>query len=152
MEIFFIVQSEPFQSCFDRHAFTGSKINLGQFYFANGTYADLWHGYIEDDIPAVAVKVWRGVKLSRNTLLGVEKVRKLDLYLHTHLTILLSQRLLKRLDDWQSCEHVNIVPFLGLLHREGHIPSLVIPYYENGDVIRYLKRNPTADRLQLVSN
>jgi len=41
------------------------KNQAWSFYFANGTYADLWHGYIEDDSPAVAVKVWRGVKLSR---------------------------------------------------------------------------------------
>ena len=72
------------------------------------------------------------------------------LYVHTYLTAL--QHLLKLLDEWQRCDHVNIVPFLGLLRREGNIPSLVIPYYENTDVMRYLRQNPTADRLMLVSD
>lgn len=62
------------------------------------------------------------------------------------------QRLLKQLDEWKCCEHLNVVPLLGLLPREGNIPSLIIPYYENSDVVRYLRRNPAADRLQLVSN
>jgi len=52
----------------------------------------------------------------------------------------------------KGCEHVNIVPFLGLLPREGNMPSLVVPYYENADVVRYLRRNPAANKLQLVSD
>ena len=65
---------------FDRHAFPNPKIKLSPFYFANGTYADLWHGHIDDDedVPAVAVKVWRA-RLPCNTLRDVEKVRKLVL-------------------------------------------------------------------------
>ena len=78
------------------------------------------------------------------------RFENLFLYVHTYLTAL--QHLLKQLDEWQRCDHVNIVPFLGLLRREGNIPSLVIPYYENTDVMRYLRQNPTADRLMLVSD
>lgn len=75
------------------------------------------------------------------------------MYLHiTYLTIITAiQRLSKQLDEWRHCEHINIVPFLGLLHREGNVSSLVIPYYENMDVMSYLRSNPTADKLLLVS-
>ena len=34
---------------------------------------------------------------------------------------------------------------------EGNVSSLVIPYYENMDVMNYLRSNPTADKLLLVS-
>lgn len=54
----------------------GPKIKLGPFCFAYGIYADLWHGYIEGNLPAVTVKVWRRAKLSKDTLRDVEKVRK----------------------------------------------------------------------------
>lgn len=69
-----------------------------------------------------------------------------------HLKITVTQCLMEHLDEWKRCEHVNIVPFLGLLHREGNIPSLVIPYYKDTDVLSYLRHNPTADKLLLVSN
>ena len=66
---------------FDQHAFPNPKIKLSQFYVANGTCSDLWHGYIDDDedVPAVAVKVWRVRPPCNNTLRDVKKVRKLVL-------------------------------------------------------------------------
>lgn len=62
------------------------------------------------------------------------------------------QRFLRQLDHWAKTRHPNIVPLRGVVLRIGNIPSLVIPYYKNGNVMNYLLRNPAADKLRLVSH
>jgi serine/threonine protein kinase len=57
----------------------------------------------------------------------------------------------KQLDQWKRCNHVNVVPFLGVEPRQGNLPSIVTPYYENGPVLQYLSANPTVDKLYLVN-
>jgi len=79
------------------------------------------------------VKVWRGVSLP------VENRKSLDM------------QLAKQLDQWKRCDHVNIVPFLGVVPRQGNLPSVVIPYYKGEHVMQYVSANPAADKLHLIN-
>ena len=38
-------------------------------------------------------------------------------------------------------EHPNVGGILGLSNSDGPVPFLVLPYFSNGDIIRYLKQN-----------
>lgn len=53
---------------------------------------------------------------------------------------------------WHRLSHPNILPFLGVCKRIGPSPAMISPMYENGDVGKYLRNNPTADRLDIVSS
>ena len=46
--------------------------------------------------------------------------------------------------------HPNIVPVHGYVTNMGTFPSPVTPYYANGDALRYLDRNPSANKLRIV--
>lgn len=52
--------------------------------------------------------------------------------------------------------HPNIVPVYGFVNNMGSgdlpSPATVIPYYGNGDALRYLAQNPKASKLQIVSS
>jgi serine/threonine protein kinase len=120
-----------FRHSFGRYLLKGeSKMSLSEFYVANGTHADLWRGVIEDKV--VAVKVWRAVSLSTSARNDFETL------------------LLQQLPEWDRCKHPNIVPFLGVVPKLGRLPSVVMPYFNNGTVNDYLVDNPMTDRLHLV--
>ncbi|KAF9785469.1 kinase-like domain-containing protein [Thelephora terrestris] len=46
-------------------------------------------------------------------------------------------------------EHANIIPFYGVSTTTSDF-SLVFPWYENGDIGRYLEQNPDVDRYDLL--
>ncbi|KAJ3575286.1 hypothetical protein NP233_g1203 [Leucocoprinus birnbaumii] len=50
---------------------------------------------------------------------------------------------------WVQFKHPNISPFYGLVFEE-EFPGLVMPYYENGDLVQYLRNHPNADKLHLM--
>ena len=53
---------------------------------------------------------------------------------------------------WRQLRHPNLLPFYGVLDDEFHpLLALVAPWMPNGHMIGYLKRNPGADRMRLVS-
>jgi len=47
-------------------------------------------------------------------------------------------------------EHSNILPLYGVSTNVTDF-SLVFPWYENGNIMQYLKRNPDIGRFALVS-
>ena len=49
---------------------------------------------------------------------------------------------------WRHLEHKNIVPLLGVASTSLHLISEWMP---GGDLIEYISKNPSADRLGLVS-
>ena len=49
---------------------------------------------------------------------------------------------------WKRLEHPNIVPFLGITSTP---PQLISEWVPNGDLIEYVKKHLSADRLRLVS-
>jgi hypothetical protein len=53
----------------------------------------------------------------------------------------------------RSFEHPNVGGIFGLINGYGPVPHLVLPYFSNGDIIRYLKRNPgktDGEKIELV--
>jgi len=125
-------ESARFQIFFGRNLLRmSSQMKFDEYYFANGAYADMWQARIGEDV--VAVKVWRGVSLS------VQNRRCLEMQLS------------KQLDQWKRCHHINIVPFLGAVPRQGNLPCVVTPYYKNGHVMQYISNNPMVDKLHLIT-
>ena len=60
---------------------------------------------------------------------------------------------LKQLEDWMDLKHPHVVEFLGFATQGGSykkLGGLVSQWYENGNVMDYLCKNPEADRLLLV--
>jgi len=47
---------------------------------------------------------------------------------------------------WMSLCHENIVPVIGIYSNNHPLPSIEVPYYENGNIMDYRKRWPAADR------
>lgn len=52
---------------------------------------------------------------------------------------------------WGQLSHPNLLPFYGL-HRSGAQLWLVSPWAENGNVVEFLRANPTANRVHLCSD
>lgn len=67
---------------------------------------------------------------------------------------LINQRLLREIRVRATVNHPNISPFFGvsLDFDRPLIPCLVSPYYQLGDISRYLVDHPSVDKLALVSN
>ncbi|KAG8768236.1 hypothetical protein FRC12_005694, partial [Ceratobasidium sp. 428] len=54
----------------------------------------------------------------------------------------------RELYTWSQLEHKNIVQLLGLVEFRGQV-AMVSPWMDNGTLLDYIKRNPTADRYHL---
>ncbi|QRV74673.1 Serine/threonine-protein kinase [Ceratobasidium sp. AG-Ba] len=54
----------------------------------------------------------------------------------------------RELHTWSKCKHPNVVPLLGLAEFDNRI-AMVSCWLENGDLRKYVNRNPAADRLSL---
>jgi len=52
---------------------------------------------------------------------------------------------------WSKLRHPNILPFYGASHT-ANPPFLVSAFMENGNLVRYLRNNPDANRVKLVSS
>ncbi|PPR05804.1 hypothetical protein CVT26_010154 [Gymnopilus dilepis] len=51
---------------------------------------------------------------------------------------------------WHRLEHPNVVKLFGTSYHMSGRPAMVMQWYDNGNAVDYLRKNPTADRLQLV--
>lgn len=58
------------------------------------------------------------------------------------------QRFLREVRVWQTLQHEQILPLLGVLIDE--YVSLVSPFINNGSLPGYLVRNPNSDRKRFV--
>ncbi|KAJ6594696.1 kinase-like domain-containing protein [Mycena capillaripes] len=97
---------------------------------AAGSFGDVWKGSIHGE--TVSVKIMR-------------------VYQETDVEALLKAFHHEAL-IWRQLSHPNLLPFFGLYYL-GDIKCqlcLVSPWMENGDMTRYLKNNPTVNRLSLV--
>ena len=51
--------------------------------------------------------------------------------------------MIESLKPWSKLKHDNIVPLYGVCGPSIRAyPGIVVPYYENGNVIQYLRKNP----------
>lgn len=51
---------------------------------------------------------------------------------------------------WKRLQHPNVVPFLGILSDMPPF-ELVHDWMEHGSITEYVKKNPTVDQIDLVS-
>ncbi|KAF8959879.1 kinase-like domain-containing protein [Flammula alnicola] len=103
--------------------------------FTQTHYSDLYIGYLAKE--KVIVKSWRAIGMNQG------EQRKF------------TERLSRELNKWhRTVSHSNISAFFGLseplTQRISKIPSLVLPYYQNGNATEYLKRHSTASALHLL--
>ncbi|ESK96318.1 hypothetical protein Moror_7104 [Moniliophthora roreri MCA 2997] len=94
-----------------------------------GSFSDIWKGFFEEK--PVCLKVMR-IHLEANE--------------QTRTKAFCEEALI-----WKQLEHPHILPLLGV-NTELFSPAfcLVSPWMGNGDIITYLKKNPTHDRLRSV--
>ncbi|KZP20578.1 kinase-like protein, partial [Athelia psychrophila] len=52
---------------------------------------------------------------------------------------------------WQKLDHQNIMPCLGVTLDFGLVASLVMPMCPDGSISQYVKENPNANKLDLLS-
>ncbi|KAJ7697963.1 kinase-like domain-containing protein [Mycena olivaceomarginata] len=45
---------------------------------------------------------------------------------------------------WRQLSHTNLLPFFGLYYMEGRL-CLISPWMENGNIMEFLRKNPTSD-------
>ena len=66
---------------------------------------------------------------------------------------LVSHRIYKmKQKRWQKLDHLNVSKVLGLAYNLGYIPTLVLPFYSQGDVLRFLKDKTDNDKLPTVNS
>ncbi|KAJ3561361.1 hypothetical protein NP233_g10243 [Leucocoprinus birnbaumii] len=59
------------------------------------------------------------------------------------------KRFAREANLWAQLNHRNLVPLFGL-HFQHDIPGLVMPLYENGDLISFVRQHPEANKLSLI--
>ncbi|KAG8924543.1 hypothetical protein FRC03_009982 [Tulasnella sp. 419] len=57
---------------------------------------------------------------------------------------------LREVKAWSELQSSHILPFLGYSKESGGTPRLVSPWCENGDLQKYIRSNPEANRRQLL--
>lgn len=152
---------------------TGQVTKTEPYYFDHGGSADIWKGrwankdsgYAKEVrinlrrwpflwilVFQVAVKVLKGLHWQDPSKHIVWF--RLHCRDHSLIYILFDQKLLRELRVWSAVHHENIVPFLGITFDFDRpcTPCLVSPYYRNGNVISYLKKQPAVDKIDLVSH
>jgi len=110
---------------------TGQVMKAEPHYFASGGNADLWLGkWTKKHGDVVAVKVFKGADDPG-----------------------MRMKLLEEISLWSTVQHQNILPILGISFDfdRPQTPCLISPYLRNGDITNYLKRQPAADKLDLIT-
>ncbi|KAG8949235.1 hypothetical protein FRC03_000406 [Tulasnella sp. 419] len=106
-----------------------------------GNYSDVWHGTLlrDDGKVEVAIKVLR-VRQSSNRPSKTPSEERLH------------KRFYREVLLWAMLRHPNITPLLGYTMDPDGAPSLISPWYPNGNLIEYLASHPDANRPSLVSD
>lgn len=140
--------------------------------FRNEEFADLWKGrwrdgsshgsVIQHEFKAAVLVLCRSTGLhqghkSSGTGRLAQGGYKEGTYSHFH-HVNIPETFFKRVDDvllvWaelQCLNHSHIVPFYGVHNEISSLPSPVTKFYANGDALAYIARNPSSNKLRLVS-
>ncbi|KAG8922203.1 hypothetical protein FRC02_012073 [Tulasnella sp. 418] len=62
----------------------------------------------------------------------------------------LHRKLLKEVNIWHRLNHPNVARLLGVAIPTHEAPSLISPWFENGNVTKYLESHPEANRIQIL--
>ncbi|KAL0946368.1 hypothetical protein HGRIS_012599 [Hohenbuehelia grisea] len=104
---------------------TGEVTRQDLYPCAHGGFSDVWVGLWSYSDPTEARKV--AVKVLRPQTYEEAEKSKID------------KRLQRELGVWQRLEHRNIVPLLGIVSDFGPYTSMVCPWMEQGNLIKYLE-------------
>lgn len=117
------------------HDLTGRVIKTE--WVAAGSYGDVWKGtytLIGGQSVIVAMKIMRSTALLDSQ--SAEQTKR---------------RILRETRVWSTCIHPHLAQFIGISYEvTREYPCLISLFYENGDVMKYLKHNPDAMRMHLV--
>lgn len=63
------------------------------------------------------------------------------------------QRFMRETSVWFNVHHPNITPLLGIStdFDQPNKPCLVLPYYQHGNIVNYIRKHPYANKPALVS-
>ncbi|KAG9005044.1 hypothetical protein FRB94_001867 [Tulasnella sp. JGI-2019a] len=110
----------------------------GEHPFAQGGFSDVWCGELDQEDGSssekVAVKVLRAVKMRNDDSVSGR----------------MQIRMYREVNIWHRLDHSRIVPLRGYSLDSDGTPCLVSPWFDNGDVLSYLRKHPFADRRRLV--
>jgi serine/threonine protein kinase len=118
---------------------TGRVEKLEPYCFTYGGFADIWKGELTEtdgSVKRVAIKAFRE---------GARSPKDLNNHIDNYINAMLKIR--------STTQHANISSVFGIsldFHRPS-TPCIVLPYFKNGDVIKYLENNPIVDKLALVT-
>ncbi|KAF8525377.1 kinase-like domain-containing protein [Gautieria morchelliformis] len=109
----------------------GEARRIGQYPVAGNAAFDIWEG-VWLGREKVALKTVRGVYVSPET----------------------QKRFNREVAIWREVWEIDrgryILPFYGACFQDGPYPYMVSPWMNNGDVLCYLKKYPTANRLEII--
>ncbi|KAG8846752.1 hypothetical protein FRB96_001777 [Tulasnella sp. 330] len=96
---------------------------------------------------------WRPIGQTSHPLrVAVKHIRPRDIDLMETSEAAVQERLEKRINRemecWRIARHPRILPFIGFSYYPH--PILISPWCENGHMLAYLERNPSADRMALL--
>ncbi|TDL27047.1 kinase-like protein [Rickenella mellea] len=81
---------------------------------------------------------------------GRVAIKTLKLQIVGQPNVKLSKRFRREIMIWNKLDHPNILPFLGVADLPGLTGSLISPWFQNGNCMEYLYRNPDAPRLPMM--
>ncbi|KAF7974158.1 hypothetical protein HWV62_13273 [Athelia sp. TMB] len=106
-----------------------------EYYIAYGDVSQIWKRQMKSTGQMVAIKGFRMTAPVGND----ETNQKFQ------------SALLRLVNEWQTLEHVNIMPCLGITYGFGLIASVVMPLCPEGNINDYIRDHPHANRLDLLS-
>ncbi|KAG8941555.1 hypothetical protein FRC03_004331 [Tulasnella sp. 419] len=117
------------------HLNLDGKIQMGKLTFGGG-YSDIFRGalLLDGKSTEVAIKALR-IRAGNDIPSIEERLRK---------------RFYREVLLWRDLRHPRIVPLLGYIMLSDGPPTLVSPWYINGNLSQYLKTNPNSDRNTLT--
>lgn len=117
---------------------------------SGGGFGDIWKGELNDGTK-VAIKAWRtdALEQCRSKTIKVWTTNA-SAPLRVYSNLLLDQRAARELHCWSRMEHNNIHRLMGVIIFRDEYLGMVSEWMENGDLHKYLRYHPNADRYQLV--
>ncbi|KAG8701915.1 hypothetical protein FRC11_011819, partial [Ceratobasidium sp. 423] len=110
-----------------------SKINANQdtaILVSRGGFGDIWQA-TQPDGTQVAIKTWR------ESLIGQHDYKLL-------------KRGMREIYYWSKMKHENVHQLMGVIMFNGQSIGMVSEWMENGNLHEYLRKTPSANRLELV--
>ncbi|KAG8933697.1 hypothetical protein FRC02_011303, partial [Tulasnella sp. 418] len=120
------------------HLDVADRLKTTEKDIARGGYSNVSKGTLEDDkgnTIEVAIKTFRNRGPTNSS--GAEDFSTLH------------KKLLKEVNIWRRLNHPNVAPLLGVAIPAHEPPSLISPWFENGNVTQYLESHPEANRIQI---